>query len=151
VTIKRAVSPPAAAELEPLVLESESEGCRFLRRLNDELATGKNQFDRPGEALVLARDAGRLVGVCGLNVDPYADSANVGRVRHLYVVARWRRQGLARRLVEHVIDVARTTFDELRLRTDSPEAARFYDTMGFQRPVGVPSCTHVLRIRGGSR
>ena len=62
-----------------------------------------------------------------------------------------RRQGLARRLVEYVIDVARTTFDELRLRTDSPEAARFYDAMGFQRPVGVPSCTHVLRIRGGSR
>lgn len=145
-TIERAVGLPTAVELEPLVAESESAGWRFLRRLGDEWSTGKNRFDGPGEALVLARGSDCLVGVCGLNVDPYADDPRIGRVRHLHVSARWRGHGLGRRLAQHVIQTARATFDELRLRTDGPEAARFYEALGFHRRDGVPSCTHVLGV-----
>ena len=44
---------------------------------------------RIGAAMVLSE--GRLVGVCGLNVDPYLDDPSVGRVRHLYVLVAARR------------------------------------------------------------
>ena len=36
-------------EVYPIVLESEMEGFRFLRRFYDEYACGTNRFDRDGE------------------------------------------------------------------------------------------------------
>ena len=133
------VSELSQAELAPLVDESEQAGWRFLRRLVDEWSSGQNRFDRSGEVLLVARDAGCAVGVCGLNVDPYADSQFIGRVRHLYVAADCRRHGIGRQLVQRVILPVRDTFRELRLRTDSSEAARFL------RGIAVPS----RRCRGG--
>ena len=73
--------------LGPLIDDSEREGLRFVRRLADEWASGANRFDRPGEMLFVAWGEGQVVGVAGLNVDPYTDGSGVGRVRHLYVLA----------------------------------------------------------------
>ena len=71
--------------LYPLVLESENEKFRFVRRLYDEYAGGANRFDRDGEALFVAHHLDQIVGICGLNQDPYSQFGNVGRVRRLYV------------------------------------------------------------------
>jgi GNAT superfamily N-acetyltransferase len=136
--------PPEA--LAALVADSEQAGWRFLRRLADEWAAGANRFDRPGEALFGAWAGGRLVGVCGLNVDPYAADPGVGRVRRLYVLAECRRLGVGRRLVQAVLDAGRGRFGSLRLRTESPQAAAFYERLGFRRLVGVPECTHGLDL-----
>src|SRR5438876_6602699 len=72
--------------LDGLLAESEQAGIRFVRRLVEEWSSGANRFDRPGEALFGARVGGQWVGVCGVNVDPYAAEERVGRVRHLYVL-----------------------------------------------------------------
>jgi hypothetical protein len=72
----------------PLVAESEQAGLRFVRRLAEEWAGGRNRFDRPGGACFAALVDGRMVGVCGLNVDPYAAEPGVGRVRHLTALGR---------------------------------------------------------------
>src|SRR5262249_44829517 len=93
-----------------------------------------------------ARMDGRLVGVCGLNVDPYADAPAVGRVRHLYVLESRRRLGVGRRLVEEVIRTAGSRFDTLRLRTHNPAAARPYGALGF-RPREEADCTHLIVLR----
>jgi len=87
-----------AGQVAALVAESEAQGLRFVRRLADEWASGANRFDRPGEALFVARDDGRVLGVGGLNLDPYAAEATVGRVRHLYVLRAYRRLGFGRRI-----------------------------------------------------
>ena len=108
----------------------------------DEWADGSNRFDRPGEALFGAWVGGRLVGVCGLNVDPYAGDDRVGRVRHLYVLRDCRRLGAGRELVEQVLAAARGRFGVLRLSTNNPAAARLYEGLGF-RPVSERHCTHV--------
>ena len=79
----------------PLVSESEQAGLGFVRRLAEEWASGRNRFDRPGEALFAATLDGRMIGVCGLNIDPYAPGPKVGRVRHLYVLVRHRHLGVA--------------------------------------------------------
>jgi len=119
------------ASLEALLAESERAGLGLVRRLVDEWVNGTNRFDGRGEGFFVARADGQLVGVCGLNVDPYAADQRVGRVRHLYVLARYRRQGIGRRLVAEVIEAARGGFDTLRLRTANPAAARLYEALGF--------------------
>ncbi len=131
----------------PLVTESEQAGWRFLRRLAEEWASGRNRFDRPGEALFVALMGARTIGVCGLNVDPYATARCVGRVRHLYVLSAYRRLGVGLRLVGEVIEAARGPFDRLRLRTEDPAAARLYEGLGFRRCGGVPDCTHIMERR----
>jgi GNAT superfamily N-acetyltransferase len=132
-----------ADSLAPLIAESEQAGWCFLRRLLEEWTSGANRFDKPGEALFAVYLGGRLVGVCGLNVDPYAGDDRVGRVRRLYVLAECRGLGIGRQLVEAVTSAARGRFVALRLRTESVEAAALYERLGFRR-VELPECTHVL-------
>jgi GNAT superfamily N-acetyltransferase len=130
----------------PLLIESEASGCRFLRRVNDEWALGGNRFTRPGEALLAAELGGRLVGVCGLNVDPYLDDPRTGRVRNVYVLTEFRGRGIGRRLVEQAITAARGHLDRLRLRGEEAGPARLYVSLGFRACSGVPSCTHILDL-----
>jgi GNAT superfamily N-acetyltransferase len=144
------LSEAPAENLGGLIAESEANGLRFVRRLADEWASGANRFDRPGEALFVARIAGQPVGVCGLNVDPYADGPGVGRLRHLYVLSTHRRRGVGRQLVTEVIQAARGAFDTLRLSTRNPEAAQLYERLGFQRCADAGDCTHIMPLAGGT-
>src|SRR5256712_11203180 len=130
--------------LAPLIAESEQQGLRLVRRLADEWASGANRFDRPGEALFVARSGERVVGVCGLNVDPYAAQPSVGRLRHLYVLSAHRRLGIGEQLVTRVIETARGRFERLRLSTSNPEAARLYERLGFRPRADGAHCTHSL-------
>jgi GNAT superfamily N-acetyltransferase len=135
-----------ADRLAPLITESEAAGLRFVRRLAEEWESGVNRFDRAGEALLGALRGRRLVGVCGLNVDPYAGEGRVGRVRHLYVLTAYRRHGVGRQLLGAVIAAAHGPFATLRLSTVNPEAARLYEALGFRRHAGDARCTHVLEL-----
>jgi GNAT superfamily N-acetyltransferase len=146
VNIERLADLPTS--LAVLVAESEQRGYRFVRRLADEWTSSVNRFDQPGEALFGAWAAGRLVGVCGLNIDPYATDGSIGRVRHLYVLEEFRRLGVGRRLMEAVMAAARGRFTLLRLRTEIALAAAFYEKLGFSPQAGVPACTHTLQWPG---
>jgi GrpB-like predicted nucleotidyltransferase (UPF0157 family) len=137
---------PLSSGLIALLADDEGAGTRFVSRLVDEWASGANRFDRPGEALFGAWVGEHLVGVCGLNVDPYAESNRIGRVRRLYVLTAQRRRGVGRRLVMEVIAAARGRFDCLRLRTNNPEAARLYEAIGFARSVGARDHTHAMTL-----
>jgi len=137
-----------AAGFNLLQAESEQAGLRFLRRLADEWASGINRFDRPGEGLFAVRANGELVAVGGLNVDPYATAPRIGRVRHVYVLAAYRRRGIGRQLVTEIVVAARGRFDRLRLSTASPAAGRLYERLGFRPSSGEDHCTHVLELAG---
>ncbi|HSE04502.1 MAG TPA: GNAT family N-acetyltransferase [Methylomirabilota bacterium] len=121
-------------------------GSGWVRRLADEWLAGDNRFDRPGKALLGARLDGRLIGVCGLNVDPYAGDTRVGRVRHLYVLTAWRCRGAGAQLVGAVLTAAHGRFVTLRLSTQNPSAARLYETLGFRRLMGDGRCTHLIEL-----
>jgi GNAT superfamily N-acetyltransferase len=133
-------------DLDRLVQASLAEGFGFLDRLREEWETGANRFARPGEVLFEARRRGQLVGICGLNRDPYLGSATAGRVRRLYVAPEARRLGIARRLVHEVLREAHERFTLLRLRTDTREGALFYQALGFHPTTGVATATHELRL-----
>jgi GNAT superfamily N-acetyltransferase len=136
--------------LSALVADSERDGWRFVRRLADEWASGVNRFDRPGERLFAAQSGGAVLGVGGLNVDPYAADPTVGRVRRLYVLRAHRGRGVGRELVHAIIRAAAGRFRRLRLRTESPDAARFYERLGFRPAVGASDCTHTLDLGKGA-
>ena len=131
--------------IRDLLADSEASGSRIVRRLVDEWGDRTSRFDRPGEGLFAASAEGRLVGVCGLNVDPYTADPRVGRVRHLYVLTACRLHGVGRQLVARIIEVAAGRFDSLRLRTNNPAAACLYEAAGFAVSA-EGECTHVMNL-----
>jgi GNAT superfamily N-acetyltransferase len=145
IAIKRltSLSPAALAEM---LIESERDGWHFVRRLLEEWEDGSNRFDRPGEALFATGDGRRIIGVCGLNRDPYSAEPDVGRVRRLYVLRDYRRQGVGQSLLLAVVGSAAGRFHWLRLRTESLQAAGFYERLGFRAVAGVSHYTHVLEL-----
>ena len=136
----------STAAVQPLLEASLAEGMRLVQRLADEYASGANRFDQPGEALLGAYAGGRLVGVGGVNRDPYARDPGVARLRHLYVLPAWRRQGVGRQLVAALIAAAAPHFATMRLRTTNPEADRFYRELGFAGVADDAEATHHIAL-----
>ncbi len=134
------------SDLEGLVDASLKEGFDFVARLRDDWNAGANRFDRPGEGLFEARIEGQLVGICGLNRDPYTPEAKVARVRRMYVLPSFRRGGVGMRLVESVLKCASERFVRIRLRTETEVASRFYCSLGFTPTQGEQDSTHELVV-----
>jgi GNAT superfamily N-acetyltransferase len=130
--------------LDALRRESSQEGYQYIERLSDEWASGTNRFSALGEALFLATVGDQVVGVCGLNRDPYVPDPGIGRVRRLYVMRAHRRAGVGQALLKAVPAPAREHFRRLRLRTE--EAGEFYLTHGFRRIASETDTTHAIEI-----
>ncbi|HTI89672.1 MAG TPA: GNAT family N-acetyltransferase [Puia sp.] len=129
--------------IQNLVAESKQEGFEFVQRTIDDWNSGANRFSRDGEGFwgLLAGD--ELIGIGGLNIDPYTNDSATGRVRHLYIHPAWRRQGRASLLMTTIIEQARLHFHTLRLFTTNPATAAFYGKLGFQHLSGH-KLSHVL-------
>ncbi|PDQ22149.1 GNAT family N-acetyltransferase [Mesorhizobium sanjuanii] len=139
---------PTARGFDALKEESRQEGYWMLVRLADGWASGRNIFRKRGEALFGAWHGDELVGVCGLNIDPYFNDRDQGRVRHLFVSALHRRNGVGRMLVETVINRAREYFAVLNTRAPK-EAFGFYEGLGFERLEGEEFVTHRMTLATG--
>ena len=136
---------PGAAGFSALLAESQSEGHRMLLRLAENWANGSNRFLLPGEVIFGVRSGDGLVGVCGRNIDPYDPGPRAGRVRHLYVAQRARRDGVGRALISAICEGAAEHFDYLN--TNAPETAfAFYERMGFVPLAGGGHATHRLLL-----
>jgi GNAT superfamily N-acetyltransferase len=138
-------------ELEPesinhLAEESLSQGFRFVERLIQDYRQGLNCFDRSGEILLTASVQGAVVGIGGLNRDPYFNDSKIGRLRHLYVKSVWRRHGVGRLLVTQLIREANQHYQLLTLRTDTPDANEFYQKLGFKTDPSWEHTTHHLQL-----
>jgi N-acetylglutamate synthase-like GNAT family acetyltransferase len=110
--------------------------------LINEWRTGSNRFDKPGERLLVAVDAGNIVGIGGLNVDPYRPIGDTARLRRLYVANDFRRQGVGEALVCALLKEAPGTFRVVRLSTNTEAAAAFYARLGFSA-IEDETATHV--------
>ena len=98
---------------------------RFSRRVMRGFA------EAPGAMTVLAEFAGKLVGFCVVQME-----AQAGYVVTLDVAAAWRRQGLARRMMEDVetkVRQAGGTGMALHVFPGNSGAMRFYEGMGYGR------------------
>jgi GNAT superfamily N-acetyltransferase len=135
--------------LNPLVTQAEATGFHALSRLLTDWQSGRNRFDQRGEAIFIATDDECVVGICGLNRDPYLEDPTVGRVRHLYVDVDHRRKGIGSQLVRAVMGTAKERFSRLRLRTNNPGADGFYCSLGFMRFTAEPACSHHVILSSG--
>jgi GNAT superfamily N-acetyltransferase len=129
-----------------LAEESLSQGFWFVERLIRDYSSGLNCFDQFGEMLLTASVQGAIVGIGGLNRDPYVNDPKVGRLRHLYVESAWRRQGVGRSLVTQLISEANQHYQLLTLRTDTPAADEFYQKLGFKTHPSWKHTTHHLQL-----
>lgn len=128
--------------LQPLLIASRAEGFLLVQRLADEYQDGSNRFQLDGEALFGAYQ-GELLGVCGLNRDPF--DGTYGRLRHLYVLPSSRQLGVGRQLVHAALHAATPFYQVVRLRTLNPMAARFYLNLGFT-PTADEQATHMIQL-----
>jgi len=134
---------PATDGFAALLSESLHFQFNMLNRLQANWRSGENRFEAEGEKLVGAFCNERLIGVCGLNQDPYSSEPRMGRVRHLYVSYSWRRMNTGRLLLNSIIQDAERCFDSLN--THAPDSAfAFYERMGFRRTEGRDNVTHRL-------
>ncbi|GGA81701.1 GNAT family N-acetyltransferase [Puia dinghuensis] len=131
--------------IESLVDESKQEGFEFVQRTIHDWNSGTNRFSQTGEGLWGLVSGTELIGIGGLNIDPYVDDAGVGRVRHLYIRQAYRRKGCAALLMNTIIERAQLYFHILRLFTANPAAAAFYEQLGFEHLPGY-KVSHVRRL-----
>lgn len=110
---------------------AKDEGHNNIRTLVLEYESGQNRFQKPGEALFAAYENEQLVGICGVNIDPYETVEAIARVRRLYVIPNARRKGVASRLMKHIEDVAVRHFHRIQLFTASKDASEFYIRLGY--------------------
>lgn len=145
-TIRRIELP--APGIEELRVEAFSEGFDFIERLIKEWSNGENRFDAPGEILCGYLDQERVIGLGGLNRDPFLKLSLVGRIRRVYVRPAWRNLGVGRNLVTTLVEHAEKNFQSVRLRADNPNAARLYESMGFLTCSNA-NATHILTLGTG--
>ena len=140
------ISEIESVSINHLVEESLAQGFRFLERLIREYRSGFNCFDKPGEVLLTASFQGSVVGIGGLNRDPYFNDRKIGRLRHFYVQSVWRGRGIGRLLVNRLVHEATQDYQLLTLRTDTPAADKFYQKLGFKTHPNWEHTTHHLQL-----
>lgn len=133
-------------ELIPLLKISQEEGFEFIERLIQEYQNGVNRFDKSGEALFTIHDNQTLIAIGGINQDPYLPDTATGRIRHIYVLPAYRRQGIGKLLMSALITHAKGNFQALTLRTFTPQADQFYRHLGFKPEIQSEFATHILRL-----
>ena len=131
--------------IEQLRSDAVGEGFGFVETLIEECCTGANRYDRPGETLLGCFDGDVLVAVGGLNIDPFANDPDVGRVRRVYVRPAWRNRGIGRAMVAALVEIARGHFRRVRLRAENADAGRLYERMGLE-PTTDPDATHAMNL-----
>ena len=125
--------------------DAASEEYGFVETLVDEWKSGEMCFDKSGEKFLGASWKDHVIGLGGISVDQYLNEARVGRLKHIYVLKKFRRLGAARMLVTNLLEGASTHFEIIRLRVANEYASRLYEQFGFV-PTVDPDASHILRL-----
>jgi GNAT superfamily N-acetyltransferase len=134
--------------IRDLATEADAEGFLFLSRFLTDLLAGRASLDSSRERFLGTLIGERLIAIGGVTQDPYTTDPDIGRLRHLYVRAALRGQGVGRALVNALEAWAEPRYRALRLRTDTEAAAQFYEHLGYRRVTdGVATHRRVLSER----
>lgn len=131
--------------LKSLISDSEDNNVSFVTNTVADWINGTNRFDKEGEFFLGAYINDEIVGMGGLNIDPYMDHVKTGRVRHLYVSSRFRRQKIGQQLMLEIIKNAKQYYEAIRLYTENKDAFLFYESFGFQRSSKYKE-SHILKF-----
>jgi GNAT superfamily N-acetyltransferase len=130
--------------LQHLADEALADGDKFIQKTVDEWKSGANTFSKEGEKFWAIAIEDEYIACGGLNQDPYTEDKTVGRVRHVYVLKKYRRMGYSKILLNLIIEQAKKHFSSLRLSTYNPVAALMYESLGFEK-IDEYKATHIIR------
>ncbi|MES2225161.1 MAG: GNAT family N-acetyltransferase [Patescibacteria group bacterium] len=131
-------------KLQPLAGEALADGDKFIQKTIDEWKSGANTFSKEGEKFWAIVIDDEYIACGGLNRDPYTEDGTVGRVRHVYVLKKYRGQGYSKIILNLIIGRAREYFSSLRLSTYNSIAASLYQSLGFEK-VDEHKANYIIR------
>ena len=130
------------ADIHQLIDSSREEELHFVDKLRDEWESGINRFKLNGERLLTACDDSKIIGICGINRDPYTRDYKHGRIRRFYILPKYRNKGIGKTMLHNLID--KCTFNQLNVRTHNDRTGIFYESNGFKKIIGNQYITHTL-------
>jgi RimJ/RimL family protein N-acetyltransferase len=135
----------------------------FRSHAEDEEAFPAEEWERRADGVLVAEDGGEWVGMAGMYVDP--DLPAIANVWGVWVDPRVRGRGAGRRLMDAIVELARTRGHrrvELTVTGQAAVAGALYERLGFRYtgvtigaeaamalvlPPDVPIATERLRLR----
>ncbi|HDR7618957.1 GNAT family N-acetyltransferase [Bacillus mycoides] len=133
-------------EVNHLVQESKEEGFNFLLKLKNEYESKRNTFSKTGECLYGIFREDTLIGIGGLNQDPYTKNNKIGRLRRFYIAKDYRRKGLGKLLLGRILSDAKIYFTIVVLHTDTEQGDQFYISSGFAKGKMYVGTSHYLNL-----
>ncbi|EEL34161.1 GNAT family N-acetyltransferase [Bacillus toyonensis] len=133
-------------EISHLVQDSKEGGFNFLIKLINEYENKINVFNKTGEYLYGIFQGEKLIGIGGLNEDPYTENNKIGRVRRFYIAKEYRRKGLGRLLLVRILSDAKKYFNIVVLNTDTEQGDKFYTSGGFVKGKKYVGASHYLNL-----
>ncbi|PFM14801.1 GNAT family N-acetyltransferase [Bacillus cereus] len=133
-------------EHDYLVQESKEEGFNFLIKLKSDYENKINTFNKTGECLYGIFQVEGLIGIGGLNEDPFTENNKIGRVRRFYIAKEYRRKGLGRLLLVRILNDAKKYFNIVVLHTDTEQGDKFYTSSGFVKGTKYVGASHYLNL-----
>ena len=133
-------------ELEKLAKDALEDGYKIVRKTIDQWKDGTNRFSDYREVLYGAKKDGNIIAIGGINIDPYLMDEDIGRLRHVYVHRNYRNQGIAKALLEKVLEEKSQYYRVLRLIARNEVAMQLYEEYGFKKVVEFKA-THIKIIK----
>jgi len=137
-----------SAGLDQILTESQKNGYGMIERLITEWESGATDFSGENEAYFAYEKHGEVLGVGGINEEPYLRIKEYGRMRHLYVLKKWRRKGVGREIVSATIEFAKDHYNLMTLMTPKDGSADvFYESLGFKKCDSLERVSHTLILQ----
>ncbi|WP_070143723.1 GNAT family N-acetyltransferase [Bacillus mycoides] len=133
-------------EVNHLVQESKEEGFNLVLKLKNEYESKRNRFSKTGECLYGIFREDTLIGIGGLNQDPYTKDNKIGRLRRFYIAKDYRRKGLGSLLLGRILSDAKIYFSIVVLQTDTEQGDQFYTSSGFAKGIIYVKTSHYLNL-----
>jgi ribosomal protein S18 acetylase RimI-like enzyme len=135
-------------DLSGLLEESRRNHQRMIVKLIEQWESGENDFGKENEKYWGYFSEDRLIGVGGVNEDPYLKKNIYGRMRHLWVLEAFRRRGIGKALVVQAIEFSKNHYETMTLRTPKDGSADlFYEKLGFERCDWLENVSHIYSFR----
>lgn len=138
--------------IQELLMESESQGYHYLTKMVSQWESGENRFARGNEKLICFKENEKVIGIGGINEEPYLRRKGYGRLRDVFVLTKYRRNHIGRQIVEHLIEFGKRHYKAITLRIpENKEAGPFYEAIGFLRTDDIETVTHVKWMNNGDK